>query len=66
MRCAHGFRGPVPKASGGAHATFNASSASQLRDLLKAVALFAAGGVKALEGRKDAASVLLLEQYRKE
>lgn len=37
------------KLSGGAYAPFNQSSAKQLRDLLSAVAVFAAGGRKALE-----------------
>ncbi|MGG5809958.1 VWA domain-containing protein [Falsiroseomonas sp. CW058] len=38
----------VAKLSGGAHAGFDASSASALRDLLRAVATFAAGGRRAL------------------
>ena len=33
----------------GAHCHFNSSSASQLKDLLAAVAVFAAGGLPALE-----------------
>jgi hypothetical protein len=32
---------------------------------LRATAAFAAGGMKALEGRKDASSRLLLEQLKK-
>jgi hypothetical protein len=39
--------------------------AKQLGELLKAVALLAVGGTAALEGRKDEASVLLLEQMRR-
>jgi hypothetical protein len=36
-----------------------------LGELLKTVALFAVGGTTALEGRKDAASMLLLGQMRR-
>jgi hypothetical protein len=38
----------VARLSGGAWCRFDASSASQLRDLLAAVAVYAAGGRKAL------------------
>jgi hypothetical protein len=48
--------------SHGAYCRFNAGAAKQLGELLKAVALFAVGGVKALEGRSDAASVKLIGQ----
>ncbi len=43
----------------GAYSSFDANSAQQLRDLLKAVAVFAAGGRKALEnyGRKTGGAV---------
>jgi len=34
----------------GAYCAFDASSAGQLRDLLSAVAVYAAGGLKALQG----------------
>ena len=46
----------------GAYSAFDASSAQQLRDLLKAVAIFAAGGRKALEsyGKKAGGIVLKL------
>ncbi len=44
----------------GAYCSFDASSAQQLRDLLKAVAIFAAGGRKALENySKKAGGVVL-------
>jgi hypothetical protein len=39
--------------------------ARELGELLRAVAAFAAGGVKALEARKDASSVKLLSQMKK-
>ena len=39
----------IASLSGGAYCRFDASSAQQLRDLLAAVAVFAAGGRKALE-----------------
>jgi hypothetical protein len=48
--------------SHGAYCRFDAGAAKQLGELLRAVALFAVGGVKALEGRTDAASVKLIGQ----
>ncbi len=50
----------VAKLSGGAFCRFDQSSAQVLRDLLNAVAVFAAGGVKALEdlGRRQGGEVL--------
>jgi hypothetical protein len=48
--------------SHGAYCRFDAGAAKQLGELLKAVALYATGGVKALEGRTDAASVKLIGQ----
>jgi hypothetical protein len=54
----------IARVSGGAFARFDATSASQLRDLLKAVALFATGGSQALIGRTDPASKLLLGQMK--
>jgi len=39
----------IARLSGGAHCRFDAGSAQQLRDLLSAVAVFAAGGRRALE-----------------
>ena len=48
--------------SHGAYCRFDAGAAKQLAGLLKAVALYAVGGVKALEGRTDAASVKLISQ----
>lgn len=54
----------IARASGGAYARFSAGAAKQLGELLKAAAVFATGGVKALEGRKDAGSVLLIDQLK--
>jgi hypothetical protein len=56
----------IARVTGGAHARFDAGAARQLGELLKAVAAFATGGLKALEGRKDAASTLLLGRLRGE
>lgn len=39
----------IARLTGGAHCPFDAGSAQQLRDLLNAVAVYAAGGYKALE-----------------
>jgi hypothetical protein len=55
----------IAAATGGAWAKFDAGAAKQLGELLKAVAVFAVGGVQALEGRKDQESALLLAQMRK-
>ena len=54
----------IAKLSRGAYCRFDSGSAKQLAALLRAVAAFAAGGIKALAGRKDAAAGLLLEQMR--
>jgi hypothetical protein len=48
----------------GAYSAFNAGAARQLGELLKAVAAFAVGGLKALEGRRDEASIKLLGQLK--
>jgi hypothetical protein len=57
------FRG-IAKATGGAYARFDQGAARQLGDLLRAVAAFATGGIKALESRNDAASIRLLGQMK--
>jgi hypothetical protein len=54
----------LASASGGAFAKFDSNATKQLSELLKAVATFASGGLKALEARKGAANVLLLEQLK--
>jgi hypothetical protein len=50
--------------SHGAYCRFDAGAAKQLCQLLRAVALYAVGGVKALQGRTDAASVKLIGQLK--
>ncbi len=52
----------IAKLSGGAYCRFDAHSAQQLRDLLSAVAVFAAGGRTALEdfGRRRGGEILRL------
>jgi len=53
--------------SGGAHCSFDSSSARQLRDLLAAVAVYAAGGRKALENysaRKGGDALLITRQVK--
>jgi len=53
--------------SGGAYSQFDSGSAEQLRDLLQAVAVYAAGGLKALRdySSRSGQSVKLLEQQLK-
>ena len=53
----------IARITHGAYARFDAGAADQLRDLLRAVAAFAVGGVAALEGKPG--TVLLLEQLKK-
>jgi hypothetical protein len=48
----------------GAYCRFNRGAARQLAQLLRAVAVFAVGGVAALAARKDDAAVKLLAQIR--
>lgn len=57
----------MSRLSGGAYSQFDAASAEQLRDLLKAVAIYAAGGLKALENfsKTSHKNVKLLEQQLK-
>lgn len=52
----------IARLTGGAYCPFDATSARQLRDLLKAVAVYAAGGLKALEdlGKKRGGEALRL------
>ena len=52
----------IARLTKGAYCPFDAGSARQLGELLRAVAAFAAGGMKALEARKDTGSVKLLGQ----
>jgi hypothetical protein len=55
----------IAKITGGAVAKFDADAAQRLADLLKAVAAFAVGGVKALAAQKSEAATLLLSQVKK-
>ena len=55
----------LARLTGGAIAKFDSNAAQRLADLLKAVAAFAAGGVKALAGQNTEAAKLLLTQVRK-
>jgi hypothetical protein len=48
----------------GAYCRFDPGAARQLAELLRAVAVFAAGGVAALTARKDAGAIKLLGQLR--
>jgi hypothetical protein len=48
----------------GAYATFDANSAQQLGELLRAVATFAVGGIAALSDQHSAAAVKLLAQLK--
>src|SRR5262249_20837029 len=48
----------------GAYCRFDQGSAKQLAELLRAVVAFVTGGVTALAGRKDAASIKLLGQVK--
>lgn len=58
----------IARLTGGAHCRFDAGSAGQLRDLLGAVAAYAAGGLKALESfgrRRGGAALALTHQMKK-
>jgi hypothetical protein len=55
----------LARITGGAYAPFDSGSAAQLRELLRAVAVFAAGGLAALQGQRGEAAVRLLSQIRK-
>ena len=63
---ARAFR-QIARLTGGAHCRFDSSSADQLRDLLSAVAVFAAGGRKALEsfGERTGGEALLIARQVK-
>jgi hypothetical protein len=55
----------IARLSGGAFGRFEPGAAKRLGELLRAVAAFAAGGMKALVGRKDEVSLRLLEQMNR-
>jgi hypothetical protein len=60
-----GIYGEIAKITGGAVAKLDSGAAQQLADLLKAVAAFATGGMKALAAQKTDAATLLLAQIKK-
>jgi hypothetical protein len=57
----------LSRLSGGAYSQFDSASAEQLKDLLKAVAIYAAGGLKALQNfsKNSPESVKLLTRQMK-
>jgi hypothetical protein len=55
----------MAKISGGAYEHFDHNSAQRLRDLLGAVARYAAGGRKALESHPSAGAQRLLQQLKR-
>jgi hypothetical protein len=59
----HAFR-EIVKLTGGAYCRFDEGAAGQLAELLRAVAVYAAGGVKALSASGSAAAVKLLPQLK--
>jgi hypothetical protein len=58
-----GYR-EIARLSGGAYARFNQNAAAELAELLRAVAVYAAGGRKALAARESASARLLLGQIK--
>jgi hypothetical protein len=54
----------IARRTGGAFCHFDAGAADQLRDLLRAVAVYAAGGLKALSASGNAGAVKLLQQLK--
>jgi len=55
----------IARRTGGAYGQFDAGAAQQLAELLGAAAVFAVGGLPALEARSDAGAVKLLEQIKR-
>ena len=54
----------MARLSGGAYCRFDSKSAKQLRDLLSAVAVYAAGGRKALESLGERRGGIVLQLTR--
>jgi hypothetical protein len=54
----------IARITGGAHCKFDNAAAQRLADLLKAVAAFATGGIKALAAQNSEAARLLLTQVK--
>jgi hypothetical protein len=59
----HVFRN-IASLTKGAYCRFNSGAARELAELLRAVAVYAAGGLPALAARRDAGAVKLLGQLR--
>jgi hypothetical protein len=55
----------LARITGGAFSQFNQNSAQHLADLLRAVAAFASGGIKALTAQDSKAAVQLLTQIKR-
>ncbi len=55
----------IARLTGGAHCRFDEGSAARLRDLLSAVAVYAAGGRPALEASESTGARLLLENMKR-
>jgi len=58
-----GYR-EIARLTNGAYARFDTNAAGQLRELLRAAAIYAAGGLRALEKSGGASGRLLLQQIR--
>ncbi|MEC7489811.1 MAG: hypothetical protein VYA17_09505 [Pseudomonadota bacterium] len=56
----------IAKLTGGAHCSFDPSSAQQLKELLSAVAVFAAGGRDALEDYSNTNDAKMVRQITKQ
>jgi hypothetical protein len=54
----------IARLTGGAYLPFNSASAAELRELLSAVATYAAGGLKALTASRGAGAQRLLPQLK--
>jgi hypothetical protein len=59
----HAFR-TIASFTRGAYCRFDPGAARQLAELLRAVAVYAAGGMTALAARRDAGAVKLLSQMK--
>jgi hypothetical protein len=54
----------IARRTNGAYCRFDAGAADQLRDLLRAVAVYAVGGLQALSASSNAGAVKLLQQLK--
>jgi hypothetical protein len=62
---AHSTFRKIAKSTGGAYARFDAGAAKELGSLLRAVAIYATGGLKALESQHNNGATLLIDQLRR-